>query len=242
MSGYKPKPDNSSGKHPDYIRRHNTFIIWTHWIVAFSSVILIISGLGQIPFYRRHNIISIPGLSWPEQHSLFLQLHYYFSAVLIGIILFHVIYHLWKKEYTLMPRLGDFVRMLPLPRPIRNRYHPPVHFKYYSNQRLSYALTALALFLLVVSGIVKTAKNFPDTNIPFELIQVSNQLHSLGTFLLAASILFHSIALHIARQHRPLIRSMIDGMVSRNYAKKHFPRWVDSVESNEKTRDRTPDV
>ena len=212
-------------------------IIWTHWIVGFSSVILIISGLGQIPFYRRHNIISIPGLSWAEQHSFLLQLHYYLSAVLIGIILFHIIYHVIKKELSLIPRLSDFVRMLPLPPHIRSRFQPPTHFKYYSNQRLSYALTAMALFLLIISGIVKTAKNLPDTDIPFQLIQISNQLHSVGTFLLVASILFHSLALHVARTHRPLIRSMIDGMVSRSYAKKHFPRWVDSVERQEENKE-----
>ncbi len=228
---------NDSGSHSLHILRHNRFVIWTHWIIAFSSLVLIISGFGQMPFFRRHNIISLPGHSWAEQHSLFLQLHYVASAVLVGIILIHLIYHLKRKEFSLLPNLNDLFRLLPLPGNRRNQQNPREHFKYYSNQRLSYALTGFSLLLLIVSGAIKTYKNFPGAEIRLDLLQAANLLHSLGTYLLIASIIIHTVAVHLVKTHRPLIRGMIGGRVSRSYARKHFPRWVDHVESREKEKD-----
>ena len=228
---------NDSGNHSLHILRHNRFVIWTHWIIALSSLVLIITGLGQMPFYRRHNIISLPGLTWSEQQSLFLQLHYFASAILVGIILIHLIYHLKRKEFSLLPNQNDFFRLLPLPGRWRNQRNPREHFKYYSNQRLSYALTGLSLLLLVVSGAIKTYKNFPGVDLSHALLQFSNQMHSLGTYLLVASIIIHIVAVHLVKTHRSLIRGMIDGRISRSYARKHFPRWVNQEESKEKEKD-----
>ncbi len=219
---------------PSYLRRHNLFVVWTHWVIALSSLLLIFSGWGQILFFRRHRIIALPGLSWSEQHAFLLQLHYVFSALLIAMIAVHIAYHLIKKERALLPQGRDFVQALPLPGQIRRRFPPPEHFKYYANQRLSYALTGLALFLLVFSGVLKTYKNFPAAHLPAALLRTANQLHSIGTYLLVAAIVIHVIAIHVARKHRPLIRSMIDGMVSRRYAQKHFPRWVARLEEEKK--------
>lgn len=217
-------------ENPSYLRRHNLFVVWTHGVIALSSLVLILSGWGQIPFFRRHKIIALPGLSWSEQHAFFLQLHYVFSALLIAMITVHIAYHLIKKERALLPKGRDFVQALPLPGLMRRRFPPPEPFKYYTNQRLSYALTGLALFLLVFSGVLKTYKNLPAAHLPAALLRTANQLHSIGTYLLVTAIVIHVTAIHVARKHRPLIRSMIDGMVSRSYAQKHFPRWVASLE------------
>ena len=37
--------------------RHSLTVRVTHWVVALSGILLLFSGFGQLPLYKRYNLI-----------------------------------------------------------------------------------------------------------------------------------------------------------------------------------------
>jgi len=89
------------------IKRHGLSILFVHWTVAISTFILIFSGFGQMPLYKRYMLDRLPGLSWVTNFSVTLSIHYWAAAVLILVhYLSHVFYGI-RRDFDMLPRKGD---------------------------------------------------------------------------------------------------------------------------------------
>jgi cytochrome b subunit of formate dehydrogenase len=75
------------------VRRQSAVNRLIHWGTALSIILLIITGLGQMPLYKRYNVIKLPGGEWLSSFFNTLDLHYLAAMILIFVVTFHLVYH-----------------------------------------------------------------------------------------------------------------------------------------------------
>jgi cytochrome b subunit of formate dehydrogenase len=46
------------------VLRHSPIELAEHWLLAISGLLLIFSGFGELPMYKRYMVTEIPGLGW----------------------------------------------------------------------------------------------------------------------------------------------------------------------------------
>jgi len=208
----------------DTVYRHSLTVRISHWLIGLSGIVLLFSGFGQLPMYKRYNIVKIPGLAWSSNYEITLLIHYISAAVFTATILFHLVYHLRRKEFTIMPKKGDlkasftgFKAMLGLAR-------APEHGKFQAKQRVIYAIIGSTSLLLVVTGLIKSYKNLGPIILDPMLLQWMAFTHTITGMFFMLLFLAHVAAL-LLKQHRPLIPSMFSGRISREYAEKHHSKW-----------------
>ena len=86
------------------MRRHTLSDRVVHWGVALSIFLLLFSGFGQMPMYKRYKVADLPGLAWSADYGATLLLHYIGAAVLIGVAAYHVLFNLRTRRLGLLPR------------------------------------------------------------------------------------------------------------------------------------------
>jgi hypothetical protein len=90
------------------VLRHTLTERLEHWILAISGFILLFSGVGELPMYKRYMVTEIPGLSWAGDFFINLKIHYLAAIVFVSVMAFHALYHAWLGHRGLLPRKGDF--------------------------------------------------------------------------------------------------------------------------------------
>src|SRR4030066_1463767 len=89
------------------VLRHSLVELAEHWILAISGLVLIFSGFGELPMYKRYMVTQIPGLSWAGDFFINLKIHYISSMVFVAVMVFHFFYHGLLKHQGLVPKKGD---------------------------------------------------------------------------------------------------------------------------------------
>jgi formate dehydrogenase gamma subunit len=206
------------------ILRHKRAIRFTHWVTALSILALFFSGFGQMPIYKRYFVDQIPGLGWSSNFLITLNIHYYAAAALIFISFFYVTYLLLGKERDILPRRGDFRESLQIFAAMLGLAEEPESDKYLAEQRLAFAVTAVSVMALIISGIIKVYKNLPGTYLPVEVVFWAAQIHNLFTVILLLSIVVH-LAAFIIKANRPLVPSIFTGRISADYVQKRHGKW-----------------
>ena len=56
--------------------RHGLIELIEHWAVAVSGLILLLTGIFELPVGKRYYIIDVPGLGWSADFITSLYLHY----------------------------------------------------------------------------------------------------------------------------------------------------------------------
>ena len=87
--------------------RHGRIELVEHWTIALSGLLLLLSGLFELPMAARYRITAIPGFSWSGDFITSLSVHYAASVVFIAASLFHLMYHGLAGERELLPQKGD---------------------------------------------------------------------------------------------------------------------------------------
>lgn len=220
----------SSGATSDkLVQRHNLIVMFEHWGIALSGIVLLMSGIFQMPSAARYKITAIPGFWWSGEFFVTLKLHYIASVVFVGLLLFHLVYHLLLKEWSMVPRRGDVSESVKVLKTfITNEPEPPFG-KYLPEQRLAYVAIAVPVLLLVVSGLIKTWKNLYAPDMDRTLLLWATWVHNVGFILFFMAFLGHIGALLI-KPNRPMVRGMLTGKVSREYAEHRHPLWIQELE------------
>lgn len=206
------------------VLRHSLAVRMTHWIVAFSGIILLFSGFMQLPMGKRYNIVKIPGLSWAGNFEVTLLIHYISAAVFTAVVFFHIGYHLKRRELAIVPRPGDiggaiqgFLAMFGLG-------EEPSNGKFQAKQKIIYTIIGSTTLLLIITGLVKSYKNLGSIVLDPMLLQVIAFTHTIGGMFFMILFLAHVAALML-KDHRPMIPSMITGMMDKEHAQKHHSNW-----------------
>lgn len=207
------------------VLRHSMTVRLTHWIIACSGIMLLFSGFGQMPMYKRYNVVKIPGLAWSSNYEITLLLHYIAAAVFTATVVFHLLYHFRRKEFSILPQKGDlgngiqgFLAMFGLGT-------EPRHEKFQAKQRIIYLVIGLTSLLLILTGLVKSYKNMGIITLDPMFLQWTAFIHTGLGMAFMLLFLAHVAAL-LLKSHRPMIPSMFTGKISREYVEKHHPDWV----------------
>ncbi len=211
------------------ILRHKLEIRFVHWVTALSILVLFFTGFGQMPVYKRYFVDQIPGLEWSSNYLITLNLHYYAAMILMFISFFYMLYIFLTKETAILPKKGDFKETLIIFASLLGLAKEPDNDKYLAEQRLAFAVTALSIAALIITGVIKVLKNLPATNIPLSLSFWATQVHNFFTVILLFSILAHLLAFLI-KDNRPLLPSMFTGHISLDYARRRHSLWFNRIE------------
>ncbi len=204
--------------------RHSLTVRITHWLVALSGIILLFSGFGQMPMYKRYNVVKIPGLAWSDNYEITLVIHYISAAIFTAAIIFHLIYHLRRGEFAIVPKRGDIAASIQGIRAMLGMGDEPHHGKFQAKQRIIYTIIGATSLVLVVTGLIKSYKNLGAIVLDPMLLQWIAFTHTITGMIFMGLFLAHVAAL-LLKNHRPMIPSMITGKIDRDYAEKHHPGW-----------------
>lgn len=206
------------------IRRQSLSNRFVHWLTASSIFLLILSGLGQLPLYSRYNVAKLPGGQWLVEYFNTLYLHYIAAILLIFIVMYHIVFHLIRKEFDIIPKKGDLKKSYLIIKAMITRGKEPEGDKYLAEQRIAYLFIGVNVLLLLITGIIKMLKNSPSLKMPYEVIMWSAHIHNLATVLLILGIIAH-LAAFIFKENRKLLSGMFTGYVKENYAKHRHSLW-----------------
>jgi len=143
------------------IKRHNLAVRFTHWVTALSIFVLLFSGFGQMPIYKRYFVDQLPGLGWSSNFYITLNIHYVAAFILIFVSFYYVAYLLTSKNLDILPRRGDLKESIQIFASMVGLAKEPENDKYLAEQRLAFSVTALSVFFLIVTGSLKVWKNLP---------------------------------------------------------------------------------
>ncbi|KJS81668.1 MAG: membrane protein [Peptococcaceae bacterium BICA1-8] len=206
------------------ILRHSGLVRLVHWSIALSTFTLIITGMFQLPLARRYFIDQLPGLFWTGDYSITVLVHYIAAAILLSAVSVHVVYHVIRKEYNLIPRKGDMKESYQIIKSMFGFCEEPKSDKYLAEQRLAYAYMAFSFLLILVTGVLKVIKNFPTMQFSETFLSWVTNIHNLATFMIIFGIFAHLAAFAI-KANWPLLPSMFTGKVDLEYAKHRHSIW-----------------
>lgn len=209
--------------------RHGRIELVEHWAIALSGLLLLLSGLFELPMAARYRITSIPGFSWSGDFITSLSVHYAASVVFIAASLFHLMYHGLAGERELLPQKGDLKTSIAVIKTFFGKGKEPPFGKYLPEQRLAYLGMAVIIAVLILSGMVKTAKNLfaPDMN--YALVLWATWLHNIFFVLFIFAFIAHIGAI-LLKPNRPMIRGIFTGAVRLDYARHRHPLWLAEME------------
>jgi cytochrome b subunit of formate dehydrogenase len=131
------------------ILRHTKTERAIHWVVAISGILLILSGFGEMPIYKRYNIIKLPFLSFLGSYEINLVIHYISAMFFVFGVFYHIVYHLKRKEFSLLPKKGDLKESYLVLKAIMKNEKDPPHEKFLAKQRLAYVAIGLVSLVLI---------------------------------------------------------------------------------------------
>ena len=211
------------------IKRHSAIVLVEHWTIALSGLVLLLSGIFQLPSAARYKITAIPGFWWSGEFFFTLKLHYIASVIFVSTIIFHLIYHWLLKERSMVPQQGDISESIKVVKAMITGDPEPPFGKYLPEQRLAYSAIALPVLMLLISGLVKTWKNIYAPDMDRTLLLWMTWTHNAGFILFFLAFTGHIAALLI-KPNRPMLRGMFTGKVRRDYAQHRHPLWVKELE------------
>ena len=215
-------------KNKKKIKRHGLSVLFVHWAAAISTFILIFSGLGQMPLYKRYMLDQVPGLSWVSDYSVTLSIHYCAAAVLILVIVYHLVFHGIRRDFDMLPRRGDMKESVQIIMAVFGFGKEPENDKYLAEQRLAYVFIGFSLLILVFTGIIKVLKNLPYINFSEGFIYWITQIHNLGTILIIIGIIIH-LGAFIFKENWPMLPGIFTGKIDLEYAKRRHSIWYNRV-------------
>ncbi|MBP1724235.1 MAG: hypothetical protein H6Q44_1940 [Deltaproteobacteria bacterium] len=211
------------------ILRHTLVERLEHWVLALSGFILVFSGFGELPIYKRYMVTEIPGLSWAGDYYVNLKIHYLAAIVFVSVMVFHALYHGWLGHRGLLPRKGDFRESAKTILSMLGFGEEPRADKYLPEQRLAYVYLAGIGVILVSTGIFKVLKNLPGVYFSPWFITAVTLIHTFATLFFLMGILAHVAAL-VIKVNRPMVKPIFTGKMDLEYARNRHPIWYERLE------------
>lgn len=220
---------NKNGQ--DLIKRHEAIVLFEHWGIALSGLLLMMSGIFQLPSAARYKITAIPGFSWSGNFFFTLEIHYIASVLFVGMVIFHLVYHLLLQERAMIPRTDDVSESIKVIKTFITHEPEPPFGKYLPEQRLAYVAIAIPVLMLLVSGLFKTWKNLYLPDMDRTLLLWMTWIHNVGFILFFMAFLGH-IGAFLLKPNRPMLRGMFTGKVTRDYAEHRHPLWIKELKND----------
>lgn len=191
-----------------------------HWTVVICFFLVALSGIA----------LFFPTLQWltetfgtPQMGRI---LHPFFG-VLIFVVLMFMFFRFVKHnipDKQDLPWIKNIVEVLK-----GNEHHVADVGKYNAGQKMMFWSIMSMIFVLLATGIIIWRPYFAHL-FPMWLVRWSLFIHAAAAIILIHAILIH---MYMAFWVKGSIKGMIEGKVSRRWAKKHHPRWYREIEAKE---------
>jgi len=212
------------------IVRHGLLELTEHWALALSGLVLLLSGLFELPIAARYKIIAIPGFAWSGDFIPSLVIHYVASVVFIVAAFFHLFYHGLLQDRGLIPQKGDLKASIAVIKTFFGKGEEPPFDKYLPEQRLAYLGMAAIIAVIILTGLVKTYKNVYAPDLSHTLVFWSTWLHNIFFVLFILAFAGHIGAI-ILKPNRPMVRGIFTGKVRLDYARHRHPLWLSGADA-----------
>lgn len=191
-----------------------------HWTMVIAFFLVALSGIA----------LFFPSLQWLTQTFGTPQmgriLHPFFGVgvfLLLMVMFVRFVHHNIPDKKDL-PWLKGIVEVLK-----GNEHEVADVGKYNAGQKMMFWTIMSMISLLLASGVVIWRPWFAHF-FPVALVRWCLLLHATSAIILLLTILVH---IYMAFWVKGSITGMIEGRVSRRWAKKHHPRWYREVEAQE---------
>uniref|UniRef100_A0A832LWR0 Cytochrome b/b6 domain-containing protein n=2 Tax=Caldimicrobium thiodismutans TaxID=1653476 RepID=A0A832LWR0_9BACT len=211
------------------IRRYGAIVRFEHWMVALSGIMLIFTGLGCLPLFKRYYITEIPGFKWTADFYLLTKLHYIFAIFFLFAVFFHVFFHALRKDFGLLPKKGDFTASIKMILASFGLMKEPPADKWLPEQRLAYVGIGLVTASVVITGIIKVLKNLQWFPLSPKIESLTNLLHTIFGGLFIFLFFIHIFFVLAVKANWPLLKAMITGRVDEEYVKERHPLWYERI-------------
>ena len=183
-----------------------------HWTVVICFFLVALSGIA----------LFFPTLQWLTQTFGTPQmgriLHPFFG-VLTFVMLMFMFFRFVKHN---LPEREDISWVKNIVEVLKgNEHHVADVGKYNAGQKMMFWTIMSMIFVLLVSGIIIWRPWFADY-FPIPAIRYSLLIHAVVAIVLIHAILIH---IYMAFWVKGSIKGMIEGRVSKPWARKHHPRW-----------------
>ena len=196
----------------DKVLRHKYPARVSHWFLVISFFLTMFTG---VAFF-------FPDFSWLTEilgtPQLARAIHPFTGIIMfIAFIILAVIY--WRYN---IPEKNDLRWAMNVVEVLKGNEHSvSYNGKYNFGQKMLFWTLNLAMFVLLISGIIMWRQYFSHMfSIP--VLRVAILLHSLCAFMLFTGIMVH---MYMAFWIKGSIRGMVEGWVTVRWAKKHHPKW-----------------
>ncbi len=211
------------------IKRYSAIVRLIHWTVAISGIMLIFTGLGCLPLFKRYYITEIPGFKWTADFYTVTKVHYIFAIFFVWAILFHLFYHGLRKDFGLLPKKGDLKASFQMILASFGLSKEPPADKWLPEQRWAYVGIGVVTLAVVTTGIIKILKNLEWIYFGPKVESTVNLLHTIFGGLFILLFFIHIFFVLIIRANWPLLKAMLTGYVDEEYVKHRHPLWYERL-------------
>jgi len=213
------------------IKRHPFIEILEHWILAISGIVLIFTGLGCLPLFKRYYIAEIPGLAWTGDFNTVTTVHYIASIFFVMVVFFHIFYHSIRGEFGLMPKRGDFRQSIKVLSAMIGIGKEPPSDKYLPEQRLAYVGMGFVIIIITLTGIIKVLKNLEWIVLAPDIESINTVIHTLSGFVFMIAFVIHVGIVICFKSNWPLLKSMFTGWIDEDYVKHRHFIWYEKIKN-----------
>ncbi len=214
------------------IKRHNIIEIIEHWSVALSGIVLLFTGLGCLPLYKRYYVTELAGFGWTGDFNIVTMVHYIASIFFVAGVIFHVFYHGLRKDFALLPKKGDLSKSIKVIGAMIGIGQEPPSDKYLPEQRIAYVGIGFIILSLTVTGIIKVIKNLQWIELSPNLESINTLIHTLMGFLFVFAFIVHVATVFLFKLNWPLLKSMFTGWIDEEYVKHRHSEWYKKIKNN----------
>ncbi len=211
------------------IKRYGGLIRLEHWMVAISGIMLIFTGLGCLPLFKRYYITELPGFTWTANFYTVTKLHYLFAIFFTFAVLFHIFYHGLKGNFGLLPKKGDFVASLKMILASFGLAKEPPSDKWLPEQRWAYVGIGLITLAVLITGVIKVLKNLEWVYLGPRIESTVNLLHTISGGLFILLFFIHLFFVLVVKSNWSLLKAMLTGYVDEEYVKHRHSLWYERI-------------
>jgi formate dehydrogenase subunit gamma len=212
---------------PRVVERFKKRTIWFHWVHTLAFLVLIVTGA----------ILFLPGLGGAAASGLTRLIHRVAVVFFVGAPLLYFIFnpkmslHFIKETLTWGKDDLGWVQAAPLYYFGGAEENMPPQGHVNTGQKMWQLVILATGLIFVITGFIMW---FFKGTVPAGLFQWCVIIHDIAFLLAFLMLLVHIYLGVIHPRMTESLRSMLDGKISKSYAKSHYGKWYDEISANGK--------